>query len=164
MIKLIWLCIIIVFFNGCIVVNETKGANANKDVAISKHKNKLEVLGAEKTKQHNLPFSEAVAVGDLLFLSGQIGTIPGQMKLVTGGIQAQTKQTMLNIFTVLEKYGSSANKIIKCTIFLDNIGDWQQMNIAYIDALGTHRPARSALGADGLALGANVEIECIATR
>ena len=158
MIKLIWLSIIIVFTNGCVVVNETKGGNKNK------LKSKLLVLGVEKTKQHNLPFSEAVAVGDLLFLSGQIGTIPGQMKLVSGGVQAQTKQTMLNIFSVLEKYSSSANKIIKCTIFLDDINDWQQMNVAYLNALGTHRPARSALGADGLALDAKVEIECIATR
>ncbi|NQZ79708.1 MAG: RidA family protein [Colwellia sp.] len=158
MIKLIWLCIVIVFFNGCVVVNETQSANTNK------HKNKLVVLGVEKTKQHNLPFSEAVAVGDLLFLSGQIGTVPGQMKLVAGGIQAQTQQTMLNIFTVLEKYGSNTNKIIKCTVFLDDISDWSQMNVAYLDALGTHRPARSALGVDGLALDAKVEIECIATR
>jgi len=154
MIKLIWLCVVIIFINGCVVVNETKG----------KHSNKLVVLGVEKTKQQNLPFSEAVAVGDLLFLSGQIGTIPGEMKLVAGGIQSQTQQTMQNIFTVLEKYGSNANKIIKCTIFLDDIGDWQQMNIAYLQALGMHRPARSALGADGLALNAKVEIECIASR
>jgi len=154
MIKLIWLCIVIIFISGCVVVNETK----------DKHSNQLVVLGVEKTKQHNLPFSEAVAVGDLLFLSGQIGTIPGEMKLVAGGIQSQTQQTMQNIFTVLERYGSKANKIIKCTIFLDDISDWQQMNIAYLQALGTHRPARSALGANGLALNAKVEIECIAAR
>jgi reactive intermediate/imine deaminase len=158
MFKLICLCVFIFFINGCVVVNERKDANTNK------HKNQLLVLGAEKTKQHNLPFSEAVAVGNLLFLSGQIGTIPGQMKLVAGDIQAQTQQTMKNIFSVLEKYGSNANKIVKCTIFLDDIREWSQMNVAYLDALGEHRPARSALGADGLALGAKVEIDCIATR
>jgi 2-iminobutanoate/2-iminopropanoate deaminase len=124
----------------------------------------IEVLGAEETKKLNLPFSEAVAVGDLLFLSGQIGNKPGEMKLVEGGIQAETRQTMANIFAILEKYGSSKDKIAKCTIFLGNMDEWGEMNIAYIEALGDHRPARSALGASGLALGGSVEIECIAVR
>jgi 2-iminobutanoate/2-iminopropanoate deaminase len=124
----------------------------------------IEVLGAEETKKLNLPFSEAVAVGDLLFLSGQIGNKPGEMKLVEGGVQAETRQTMANIFAILEKYGSSKEKIAKCTIFLGNMDEWAEMNIAYIESLGDHRPARSALGASGLALGGSVEIECIAVR
>jgi len=124
----------------------------------------IEVLGAEETKKLNLPFSEAVAIGDLLFLSGQIGSKPGEMKLVEGGVQAETRQTMANIFAILEKYGSSKDKIVKCTIFLGNMDEWGDMNVAYIEALGDHRPARSALGANGLALGGSVEIECIAAR
>ena len=124
----------------------------------------IEVLGSEQTSKLNLPFSEAVAVGDLLFLSGQIGTRPGEMKLVPGGIQAETRQTMANIIAILEKYGSSKDKIVKCTIFLGNMDEWGEMNIAYLEALGDHRPARSALGASGLALGGSVEIECIAAR
>ncbi len=71
---------------------------------------------------------------------------------------------MLNIRNTLEKYGSSMDKIIKCTIFLGNTDEWAEMNIAYIEALGDHRPARSALGANGLALNGGVEIECIAAR
>lgn len=124
----------------------------------------IEVFGAEETKRLNLPFSEAVAVGNLLFLSGQIGSRPGEFKLVEGGIQAETRQTMKNIITILEKYGSSVDKIVKCTIFLANMDDWGDMNIAYIEALGAHRPARSALGVSGIALGGKVEIECIAAR
>jgi len=124
----------------------------------------LEVLGAEQTKKLNLPFSEAVAVGNLLFLSGQLGNKPGEMKLVEGGVQAETRQAMANIFAILEKYGSSKDKIVKCTIFLGNMDEWGDMNVAYIEALGDHRPARSALGANGLALGGSVEIECIAVR
>lgn len=124
----------------------------------------IEVFGAEETKRLNLPFSEAVAVGNLLFLSGQIGSRPGEFKLVEGGIQAETRQTMKNIIAILEKYGSSVDKLVKCTIFLANMDDWGDMNIAYIEALGAHRPARSALGVSGIALGGSVEIECIAAR
>ena len=127
-------------------------------------KNKLEILGAEENKKQNLPFSEAVAFGDLLFLSGQIGLRPGESKLVKGGVQAETRQTMLNIKNTLEKYGSSMDKIIKCTIFLGDMKQWADMNVAYLEALGDHRPARSALGANGLALNGSVEIECIAAR
>jgi len=124
----------------------------------------IEVLGAGATKRLNLPFSEAVAVGDLLFVSGQIGTRPGELKLVEGGVQAETRQAMANIIAILEKYGSGVNKIAKCTIFLGDMSEWGEMNVAYIEALGDHRPARSALGASGLALGGSVEIECIAAR
>jgi len=124
----------------------------------------IEVLGADATKRLNLPFSEAVAVGDLLFVSGQIGSRPGELKLVEGGVQAETRQAMANIIAILEKYGSGVNKIAKCTIFLGDMSEWGEMNVAYIEALGDHRPARSALGASGLALGGSVEIECIAAR
>jgi len=124
----------------------------------------LEVLGAEENNKNKLPFSKAVAFGDLLFLSGEIGLKPGEKSLVPGGVQAETRQTMLNIKTTLEKYGSSMDKIIKCTVFLGDMSQWGDMNIAYIEALGDHRPARSALGANGLALNGSVEIECIAAR
>lgn len=124
----------------------------------------IEVLGAEKTKQLNLPFSEAVAVGDLLFVSGQIGSKPGELKLVEGGVQAETRQAMANIVAILQRYGSSVDKIAKCTIFLGDMSQWGDMNVAYLEALGDHRPARSALGANGLALDGSVEIECIAAR
>jgi len=124
----------------------------------------IEVLGADATKRLNLPFSEAVAVGDLLFVSGQIGTKPGELKLVEGGVQPETRQAMANIIAILEKYGSGVDKIAKCTIFLGDMSEWGEMNVAYIEALGDHRPARSALGASGLALGGSVEIECIAAR
>jgi 2-iminobutanoate/2-iminopropanoate deaminase len=108
-----------------------------------------------------LPFSDAVRVGDLLFVSGQIGTVSG-MTLIDGGIQAETRQTMDNIRAILERNGSSMDRVVKCLIMLDDVGEWGAMNevyVTYFDPL----PARSAMGADGLALGARVEIECIAT-
>jgi len=124
----------------------------------------VEVLGGDATNRLQLPFSEAVAVGELLFISGQIGSKPGELTLVEGGIQAETRQAMANIIAILEKHGSGVEKIAKCTIFLGDMKEWGEMNIAYIEALGDHRPARSALGASGLALNARVEIECIGAR
>ena len=97
-------------------------------------------------------------------MSGQTGRKPGDLNLVPGGVQAETRQAMKNIIAILEKYGSATNKIAKCTIFLRDMAEWKDMNVAYLEALGDHRPARSALGASGLALGGSVEIECIAAR
>ena len=110
-----------------------------------------------------LPFSDAVRVGDMLFLSGQIGNLPGTNDLAAGGIAGETRQTMENIKASLEKYGSSLDRVVKCTVFLADIAEWAAMNEVYKTYFPTNPPARSALGASGLALGARVEIECLAT-
>jgi reactive intermediate/imine deaminase len=109
------------------------------------------------------PFSPAVQVGNLLFLAGQIGTsASAQGGVVPGGIKAETKQTMDNIKEVLEKSGSSLDRVVKCTVFMADMREWDQMNEVYATYFPRNKPARSALGASGLALGARVEIECIA--
>ena len=108
------------------------------------------------------PFTEAVRVGTMLYLSGKIGTVPGQ-GLVEGGIQPETRQVMENIKDALERYGSSMNQVVKCTVFLADIAEWGAMNEVYVTFFPEHRPARSALGSSGLAIGARVEIECMAT-
>lgn len=107
------------------------------------------------------PFSPAVRVGDLLFLSGQIGT-DSTNRLVSGGIEAETRQTMNNIRDVLVRTGSSLDRVVKCTVMMADMGEWPAMNAIYTTYFPRHKPARSALGANGLALGARVEIECIA--
>lgn len=109
-----------------------------------------------------LPFSSAVRVDNTLYLSGNLGVMPGGLDLAPGGIQAETKQTMENIKSVLEQFGSSMDKVVKCTVFLADIGEWAAMNEVYRTYF-ENPPARSALGVSGLALGARVEIECIAT-
>jgi len=111
----------------------------------------------------NLPFSEAVRVGNMLYLSGQIGVSQGTNTLVPGGIKAETRQAMDNIKGVLEKYGSSLDQIVKCTVMLADMDEWDDMNSVYVTYFPEHFPARSAFGASGLALGARVEIECWAT-
>ncbi len=110
----------------------------------------------------SLPFSAAVRVGDMLYLSGQIGT-DSTGKLVTGGIEPETRQTMENIRAVLEANGSSTDRVVKCLVMLADMGEWQAMNQVYVTYFTRHLPARSAMGASGLALGARVEIECLAT-
>jgi 2-iminobutanoate/2-iminopropanoate deaminase len=109
------------------------------------------------------PFTPAVQVGDVLYLAGQIGTAASaQGNVVPGGIQAETRQTMLNIKDVLDKSGSSMDHVFKCTVMLADMKEWDAMNAVYTTFFPNHKPARSALGANGLALNARVEIECLA--
>ena len=111
------------------------------------------------------PFTPAVQVGDVLYLAGQIGTAASaQGGVVAGGIQAETRQTMMNIKDVLEKSGSSMDHIFKCTVFMADMKEWDSMNEVYTTFFPNHKPARSALGANGLALNARVEIECLAKQ
>jgi 2-iminobutanoate/2-iminopropanoate deaminase len=112
------------------------------------------------------PFSPAVRVGDLIFLSGQIGTdANAQGALVPGGIEAETRQTLNNIKRTLEAVGSGMNKVVKCTVMMADMAEWDRMNVVYRTFFPADRlPARSAFGATALALGARVEIECIATK
>ena len=108
------------------------------------------------------PFSPAVRVGNLLFLSGQIGTTPTGA-LVTGGIGPETRQTLDNIRDVLQRTGSSMERVVKCTVMLADMREWESMNVVYASYFPGNKPARSSFGATGLALGARVEIECLAT-
>ena len=110
------------------------------------------------------PFSPAVRVGNMLYLSGQIGTPDASAgTLVPGGIEAETRQTLENIKDVLQRTGSSMDRVVKCTVMMADMREWDRMNVIYATYFPTHKPARSALGANGLALGARVEIECWAT-
>ena len=110
-----------------------------------------------------LPFSSAVRVGNVLYLSGQIGVLPGTRQLVDTGVVKQTQQTLENIKAVLIHAGSSIERVFKCTVFLANIADYDKMNGVYATFFPKDPPARSTLAASGLALGAKVEIECLAT-
>lgn len=107
------------------------------------------------------PFSPAVRVGSMLYLAGQIGT-DSTGQVVKGGIEAETRQTMQNIADVLAKTGSSMDRVVKCTAMLADMREWPAMNAVYATFFPVNKPARSALGANGLALGARVEIECLA--
>lgn len=122
---------------------------------------KPEVRYLTSARMKGLPFSEAVRVGDTLYLSGQLG-IDRSMKLVPGGIGPETRQALENIKATLEQYGSTLDHVIKATVMLADMDEWAEMNKVYVTYFTKHLPARSAFGATGLALGARVEIECIA--
>lgn len=130
------------------------------EVNVNQHSD-VEYLQTPGTENLDLPFSSAVRVGDVLYLSGSIGNIPGTLELAEGGIQGETRQTMENIKQVLETFGSSMDRVVKCTVFLADMAEWGAMNEVYRTYF-EDPPARSALGASGLALDARVEIECIA--
>lgn len=109
-----------------------------------------------------LPFSTATRVGNVLYLSGQIGVLPGTRQLVDTGVAKQTQQTLENIKAVLVHAGSSMERVFKCTVFLVNIADFAKMNEVYATYFPKDPPARSTVAGSGLALGARVEIECLA--
>jgi 2-iminobutanoate/2-iminopropanoate deaminase len=107
----------------------------------------------------NYPFSEAVQVGDMLYLSGEVG-LDSSGKLAAGGIKAETKQVMDNIGANLARHHSSFDRVVQCTVALADIAEWPAFNDVYKGYFDKHFPARMAYGASGLALGARVEIQC----
>lgn len=107
-----------------------------------------------------LPFSQAVRVGNFLYLSGMLGTDPATNQLAAGGIVPETRQALENIKRALEANGSSMDRVFKCTVFLADMKEWAAMNSVYVTFFPNHKPARSAFGATALALNARTEIEC----
>jgi reactive intermediate/imine deaminase len=111
-----------------------------------------------------LPFPAAIRAGNLVFVSGQIGNVTGEMKLIDGGLEAEARQALEHLRTALEAAGSSLDRVVKCTVFFADMRDFQPFNAVYREFFGDHLPARSGVEVKGLALGARVEIECIALR
>ena len=130
--------------------------------AFAKPPAKVEYLNSGKILPAGLPFSEAVRVGDTLYVSGQVGLQPGTLKLVPGGIKEETRQIMSNLKTTLEAHGYTLADLVKCTVMLADIGKWGDFNEIYKTYFTDHFPARSAMGVNGLAVGAQVELDCIA--
>lgn len=111
-----------------------------------------------------LPFSEGIAVGDLVFLSGQLGTFPGKLELNNATREAEFHQVMDNIVATLAANGMTTKNVVKCLVMLADMKDWQAFNEVYLTYFEAPYPARSALGATGLAFGARAEVECIAVQ
>jgi 2-iminobutanoate/2-iminopropanoate deaminase len=143
---------VVAFFMSCAVVSSSWAQPATPPV----------YYPMPSTGGAPLPFSEAVQLGDTLYVSGQIGNQPGTLDLAPGGIGPEAKQALDNMKTILERHGSSLDSVMKCTVFLADIKDWPAFNQVYRSCFKKNLPARSALAASGLALGARVEVECIA--
>ncbi len=151
---------VVVASSACTVARRT---DQNAQAATAPATHYREVVQPEGVAR--LPvFSTAIRNGDLLFLSGQIGTKPGVSppEVVDGGVEAETGQAFENIRTVLSADGLTLDNVIKCTVFLADIADYAAMNSVYVTFFPDTPPARSAMAGSGLALGARVEIECIA--
>ena len=112
------------------------------------------------------PFSSAVKVGNFIYLSGQIGSVVenGAPVLVKGGIDPEARQALDNIKAILAKAGSSMDRVVKCSVMLADMNEWPTFNTIYAAYFPGKKPARSAWGATGLALGARVEVECMAVK
>lgn len=130
--------------------------------AVAKDRPRVEFLNSGKVYPAGVPLAEAVRVGDTLYLSGQIGIRPGTLELVAGGIREEAKQVMSNIRTTLEAHGYAMRDIVKCTVILADISKWGDFNEVYKTFFTAPYPARTAMGVSGLAIGAQVEVECIA--
>ena len=109
------------------------------------------------------PYCHAIIHAGLVYCSGQIPLDPATMKVVEGGIEAQTAQVLTNLTAVLKAAGSDPSKVLKTTVFLSNLEDFPKMNAVYERAFGGHAPARSTVEVARLPLDVLVEIECIAT-
>jgi reactive intermediate/imine deaminase len=109
-----------------------------------------------------LPFSSAVRVGELVFVSGQIGNVPGTRQLADTGVAGQTRRTLENIKAILEHAGSALGRVARCTVYLTDLRDYPAMNAAYAEYFPHDPPARATVGVRELVFGARVEIECVA--
>lgn len=108
------------------------------------------------------PYSHAAKAGNMVYTAGQIALDPATMKIVDGGIEAQTRQVLDNLGAVLNAAGASLTNVLKTTVFLADINDYKAMNGVYAEYFGDSKPARSAFAVNALPLGALVEIEAVA--
>src|SRR5262249_43596482 len=123
----------------------------------------MRFIQSRGTKDAGLPFSDAVEVNGVLYLSGALGNLPGKMELAKGGLEAETRQMFENIARVLEQSGFSFDDVFRCQVFLADMKEWPAFNKVYVDYFKRDRlPARSAFQAGALALGARVEMEVMA--
>lgn len=107
-------------------------------------------------------FSHATRMGELVFASGTLGTRGASLELVAGGVGAQTTQALANLATIFEAAGARLADALKCTVYLTEMSRFGEMNEAWLAVFGSAPPARTTVGVSALALGAAVEIECVA--
>jgi|SRR5690625_2400442 len=141
---------------GCIIAAGALAPLSNSNAT------EVEYLNSGKILPATFPFSEAVRVGDTVYLAGQVGNIPGGTELAEGGMKGEAKQVMDNIQTSLNAHDMSMNNLVKCLVMLTDMSEWGDFNEIYQSYFEEGRyPARSAIGVTELAFGARVEVECI---
>ncbi len=126
------------------------------------HTPQKEVIIPEGGAKPLAPYSPGIRVGPFVYTAGQIGLDPATSKLVGGNVQKETRQALTNLKAVLEAGGSDLEHVVKTTVFLNDIDDFGAMNDVYAEFFKDDPPARSAIQAGRLPLGALVEIEAVA--
>ncbi len=121
-----------------------------------------QIIHTDKAPKAIGPYSQAVRVGDFVYTAGQVALDPATMELVSGSVEEQTRQVLANLTQVLAAAGTDMNKVVKTTVFLQDMGDFAKMNAIYAEAFAENPPARSTVAVAGLPKGALVEIECVA--
>ena len=121
-----------------------------------------EIISTDKAPAAVGPYSQAVRVGDFVFTAGQIPLHPATGQMVEGGIEVQTRQALTNVGAVLEAAGTSLSNVVKTTVFMADMGEFKAMNSVYAEFFPAAPPARSAVQAAALPLGARIEIEAVA--
>ena len=122
----------------------------------------MEFVSTDRAPKAIGPYSQATRAGGFLFSAGQIALDPASMEIVPGGIPEQTERVMANLAAILSAAGLGFADVVKTTVFLTDMKDFQAMNEVYARAFGDHRPARSTVAVAGLPRGVNVEIEVVA--
>ncbi|HFC08632.1 MAG TPA: RidA family protein [Chloroflexi bacterium] len=123
---------------------------------------KKQIITTDKAPKAIGPYSAAVRVGDFVYTAGQIGIDPATGEVVSGGIEAETRQALTNLKHILEAAGASLDSVVKTTVFLRDINDFARMNAVYAEFFTANPPARSAVQAAALPKGVAVEIEAVA--
>jgi 2-iminobutanoate/2-iminopropanoate deaminase len=124
----------------------------------------MKTIATDKAPTAIGPYSQAIDTGAMLFCSGQVPLVAETMKLVEGGIEAQTEQVLKNLTNVLKSAGLSLANVVKTTVFMSDLNNFKAMNTVYAKHFGEHKPARATVEVARLPLDSMVEIECIAVR
>ncbi|MEO8227175.1 MAG: RidA family protein [Gemmatimonadota bacterium] len=124
----------------------------------------MEFVSTERAPKAIGPYSQATIDDNVVYTAGQIALDPASGEIVPGGITEQTQRVFANLDAILDAAGTDFAHVVKTTVFLTDMADFQAMNAVYAQAFGEHRPARSTVAVSGLPRGVNVEIEVIARR
>ena len=124
----------------------------------------MDIVSTNKAPAAIGPYSQAIIAGKLIYTAGQIPLDPATMEMVGSNVTEQTEQVFKNLKAVLEEAGAGLGAIVKTTVFLADMADFQAMNEVYANYFGDHKPARAAVQAAALPKGALVEIEAVAIK
>jgi 2-iminobutanoate/2-iminopropanoate deaminase len=124
----------------------------------------LQVVATDRAPQAIGPYSQAIKFNGMIFVSGQIPLDPTSMQLVTGTIEEQTRRVLMNVSAILQEAGSGLDKVIKTTVYMKDMNEFEQMNSIYSEFFSNNRPARATVQVARLPKDVSIEIDAIAAQ